>query len=249
MPSRCSTSSSSSSAAAWSWPSSSRSPATTTSWPLVRADVQRTAGDLDMDVETVPGAAEDDERRRNRIHVTMMGAPLEPAAIADAAAEIAERGGNIDRIRRIASYPVTAIEFQGSGVSARRPPATARRGGRSRTPPTSPSRRPVSTGGASTWSSWTSTPRSSRTRSSTCSPTRPASSTRSSAITERAMAGELDFEQSLRARAALLEGLPDGRHRPGARPDHPDPGSPHPVPHARAGSATGSPWSRAASRR
>jgi phosphoserine phosphatase len=28
------------------------------------------------------------------------------------------------------------------------------------------------------------------------------------AITERAMAGELDFEQSLRARAALLEGLP-----------------------------------------
>ena len=29
------------------------------------------------------------------------------------------------------------------------------------------------------------------------------------AITERAMAGELDFEQSLRARAALLAGLPE----------------------------------------
>ena len=82
-----------------------------------RSAVRHLAADLDMDVETVAGAAEDDERRRNRIHITLMGAPLTPAAVAQAAAEIAERGGNIDRIRRIASYPVTAIEFQGSGVA------------------------------------------------------------------------------------------------------------------------------------
>ncbi len=82
-----------------------------------RSDVRHAAADLDMDVETVPGAAEDDERRRNRIHITMLGAPLSPGAVADAAAEIADRGGNIDRIRRIASYPVTAIVFEGSGVS------------------------------------------------------------------------------------------------------------------------------------
>jgi len=89
-----------------------------------RTAVRRAAADLDMDVETVPGAAEDNERRRNRIHITMLGAPLTPGAIAAAAAQIADRGGNIDRIRRIASYPVTAIEFQGSGVdveSLRRP--------------------------------------------------------------------------------------------------------------------------------
>ena len=75
------------------------------------------AADLEMDVETVPGAAEDDERRHNRIHVTMLGAPLLPGDIAEVAAQIADRGGNIDRIRRMASYPVTAITFEGSGVS------------------------------------------------------------------------------------------------------------------------------------
>ncbi len=83
-----------------------------------RAAVRHLAADLDMDVETVPGAAEDDERRHNRIHVTMLGAPLLPGDIAEVAAQIADRGGNIDRIRRMASYPVTAITFEGSGVSA-----------------------------------------------------------------------------------------------------------------------------------
>ena len=73
--------------------------------------------DLGMEVQTQFGADEDSERRRNRVHVTILGAPLMPEAIAAAAALIADRGGNIDRIRRIASYPVTALEFQGSGVS------------------------------------------------------------------------------------------------------------------------------------
>lgn len=82
-----------------------------------RAAARKVAADLDMDVDTVPGAAEDDERRRNRIHVTMMGAPLLPAAVAAVAREIADRGGNIDRIRRVASYPVTAVVLEGSGVS------------------------------------------------------------------------------------------------------------------------------------
>ncbi|MDI1290887.1 MAG: phosphoserine phosphatase, partial [bacterium] len=39
----------------------------------VRTAMRRAAADLDMDIETVPGAAEDDERRRNRIHVTVLG--------------------------------------------------------------------------------------------------------------------------------------------------------------------------------
>ena len=33
-----------------------------------RTAVRHVAAELDMDVETVPGAGEDDERRRNRIH-------------------------------------------------------------------------------------------------------------------------------------------------------------------------------------
>ena len=173
----------------------------------VRADMRRVAGELDMDVETVPGAAEDDERRRNRIHVTMMGAPLEPAAIADAAAEIAERGGNIDRIRRIASYPVTAIEFQGSGVSA------------------SDLRRPLAEV-ASRHSADIAVQEAGLDRRGQYLVVMDVDSTfiqdevidllaeeagvlsEVSAITARAMAGELDFEQSLRARAALLEGTP-----------------------------------------
>ena len=54
---------------------------------LTRSSVRHAAADLDMDVETVPGAAEDDERRRNRIHITMLGSPLSPGAVAAAAAQ------------------------------------------------------------------------------------------------------------------------------------------------------------------
>ncbi|MSO27162.1 MAG: phosphoserine phosphatase SerB [Candidatus Nanopelagicales bacterium] len=83
---------------------------------LLRHDIRATAAALDMDVTTVPGAVEDNERRRARVHVTILGAPLRPDAVSRIAEEIANRGGNIDRIRRIASYPVTAVVFEGSGA-------------------------------------------------------------------------------------------------------------------------------------
>ncbi|MBU6243705.1 MAG: phosphoserine phosphatase SerB [Actinomycetales bacterium] len=82
----------------------------------LRTAVRQAAAALDMDVATVVGAEEDADRRRNRVHVTILGAPLRPAAVAALAQEVAARGGNIDRIRRIASYPVTAIVFEGSGA-------------------------------------------------------------------------------------------------------------------------------------
>ncbi|PHX60453.1 MAG: phosphoserine phosphatase SerB [Actinobacteria bacterium] len=82
----------------------------------VRQDVRSTAAALEMDVTTVPGALEDTVRRRDRVHVTILGAPLRPDAVSRIAEEIANRGGNIDRIRRIASYPVTAVVFEGSGA-------------------------------------------------------------------------------------------------------------------------------------
>jgi phosphoserine phosphatase len=172
-----------------------------------RTAVRHAAADLDMDVETVSGAAEDDERRRNRIHVTMMGAPLTPRAVANVAAEIADRGGNIDRIRRIASYPVTAIVFEGSGVSVddlRRPLAAV----------------------AAQFDADIAVQEAGLDRRGQYLVVMDVDSTfiqnevidlladeahvmpEVAAITERAMAGELDFEASLRARAALLEGLP-----------------------------------------
>lgn len=82
----------------------------------VRQDIRSTAAALEMDVTTVPGAPEDTVSRRDRVHVTILGAPLRPDAVSRIAEEIANRGGNIDRIRRIASYPVTAVVFEGSGA-------------------------------------------------------------------------------------------------------------------------------------
>lgn len=50
------------------------------------------------------------------VHVVVLGNPLPPTAIAAIAAAIASQGGNIERIQRTASYPITAIEFLVSGV-------------------------------------------------------------------------------------------------------------------------------------
>jgi phosphoserine phosphatase len=173
-----------------------------------RHDVRRVAAELDMDVVTVPGAAEDDERRRNRVHVTMLGSPLTPGAIAAAAAEIAERGGNIDRIRRIASYPVTAIEFQGSGVAVddlRRPLAevAAREGADIAVQEAGLDRRGQYLVVMDVDSTFI------QDEVIDLLAEEAGALPEVAAITERAMAGELDFEQSLRARAALLAGLPE----------------------------------------
>lgn len=81
----------------------------------VRAVVHEVATRVGMEVETLPGAPEEVAASRGRINVTVMGAPLPPGAVADLTVELAERGWNIDRIRRIASYPVTAVVFEGSG--------------------------------------------------------------------------------------------------------------------------------------
>lgn len=81
-----------------------------------RAILHAEAGRLGMEIETVPGASitrKDPDRRR--IHVTVMARALPPQAVAELARRMAERGWNIDRIRRIASYPVTAVVFEASG--------------------------------------------------------------------------------------------------------------------------------------
>ena len=81
-----------------------------------RAILHSEAARLGMEIETVPGASvqrKDPDRRR--IHVTMMAERLRPGAVGELARRMAARGWNIDRIRRIASYPVTAVVFEGSG--------------------------------------------------------------------------------------------------------------------------------------
>jgi phosphoserine phosphatase len=77
---------------------------------------ERVATDLEMEIELSTGKIKTVQRRRGRLHVTVLGAPLKPAAMAGIAGRIAANGANIDRIERLAHYPVTCIEMDVSGA-------------------------------------------------------------------------------------------------------------------------------------
>ena len=80
------------------------------------ASVESAAGQLGMDVEIVRGEGDNARRREGRVHVTLLGRPLPPKAVSAITGRIADTGANIDRIVRMARYPVTAIEFHVSGT-------------------------------------------------------------------------------------------------------------------------------------
>jgi phosphoserine phosphatase len=82
----------------------------------IHRQVTGLAADLGMDVEITMGSGERPPRRRGAMHVTVLGRPLAPAAIAAIAGRIAANGANIDRIGRLAHQPVTCIEFDVSGA-------------------------------------------------------------------------------------------------------------------------------------
>ena len=85
-------------------------------WKALRDAVERVAADLEMQVEVDRGTGDNRSRREGRSHVTVLGTPLRPAAVAAIAGRIADTGANIDRIERMARYPVTAIELHVSGI-------------------------------------------------------------------------------------------------------------------------------------
>lgn len=172
----------------------------------IRALVRHTAASLNMDVETVVGAGDDTQRRHDRVHITVLGSPLTPAAVAAMASTIAGQGGNIDRIRRIAAYPLTAIVFEGSGavptelqwaLSARAAEVgvdvAVRRAGLDRR------------GTHLVVMDVDSTLITGEVIDLLAE--RAGAGKEVARITERAMAGELDFEASLRERVAALAGL------------------------------------------
>ncbi len=74
------------------------------------------AADLQMEAEITMGSGEQAPRLRGRLHVTVLGNPLTPPVIAAIAGRIAASGANIDSIGRLASGPVTCIEFNVSGA-------------------------------------------------------------------------------------------------------------------------------------
>ncbi|MGI5119732.1 phosphoserine phosphatase SerB [Marinactinospora thermotolerans] len=88
----------------------------------VRSAVEKTAIDLGMDVEFADGG---DNGRvgalpQGRLHVTVLADPLRPGALGAIASCVARAGANIDRIERLASYPVTSIELVVSGAEPER---------------------------------------------------------------------------------------------------------------------------------
>ncbi len=172
--------------------------------------VRLVGGDLGMTVSGEPGTGDNEKRRRNRLAVTLLGAPLSPAAVAGVAGRIAEHGANIDRIRRISRFPVTTLELDVSGGDPdglRRelaaeavthgadlavcPAGLARRG-----------RRLVVMDVDSTLIQ-------DEVIELLAAHAGPDVERRVAEVTERAMRGELDFAQSLHERVAALAGLPE----------------------------------------
>ncbi len=85
-------------------------------WKTLREAMVRLGTELDMDVRVDKGHGDNRKRGRGRSHVTVLGTPLRAAAVAAIAGRIADVGGNIDRIERMARYPITAIDLDVSGT-------------------------------------------------------------------------------------------------------------------------------------
>lgn len=157
--------------------------------------------------------------------VTVMSARLVPEAIAKITDVIADNGGNIDRIRRIAKYPVTAVAFEGRGAEPdfiRRPLAEL---ASSLSVDVAVQERHLHTRGQYL----VVLDVDSTVIQDEVIDLLAAQSGRHdevAAVTAQAMAGEIDFTESLHQRVGLLEGLPESvldtvgqqiRLTPGAR--------------------------------
>lgn len=177
-------------------------------WKSLREAVTSAGNALGMGVEVAKGTGDTATLPRDRSRITILGSPLRPGALAAVAGRIADLGANIDRIERMARYPVTAVEMQASGADPER-------------------LRAVLTQEAATLGIDVAVQRTSLTTRGARLIVMDVDSTliqgevidmlaalagceaEVAGITERAMQGELDFEASLRARVALLRGLPE----------------------------------------
>ncbi|OEU96837.1 phosphoserine phosphatase SerB [Streptomyces oceani] len=82
----------------------------------LRATVHSWAESMGMDAEIITGTGDNQPRGLGRSHVTVLGHPLTARSTSAITASITSTGGNIDRIFRLAKYPVTAVEFDVSGA-------------------------------------------------------------------------------------------------------------------------------------
>jgi phosphoserine phosphatase len=175
-------------------------------WKALRSAVERVADDLEMQVDVDRGTGDNRSRADGRSHVTVLGMPLTPGAVAAIAGRIADTGANIDRIERMARYPVTAIEMHVSGTDPHR-------------------LRTMLAAEAAVQSVDVAVQPATLLRHGMRLVVMDVDSTlvqgeviemladhagclaEVKAVTDQAMRGDLDFEESLRARVALLKGL------------------------------------------
>ncbi|MEU6867195.1 phosphoserine phosphatase SerB [Streptomyces sp. NPDC046876] len=172
----------------------------------LRATVHSWAESLKMQAEILSGTGDNRPRGSGRSHVTVLGHPLTAESTAAIAARITATGGNIDRIFRLAKYPVTAVEFAVSGCE------------------TGPLRTALATAAAHIGVDVAVVSAGLHRRAQRLVvmdvdstliqdevielfAAHAGCEAEVAEVTERAMRGELDFEQSLHARVALLEGL------------------------------------------
>ncbi len=176
-------------------------------WRRLSESVQATASDLGMSVDIDHGTGDNKGRREGRSHVTVIGAPLRAAAMAAIAGRIADSGANIDRIERMARYPVTAIDLHVSGAHPERLRAllaveAAAQGVDVAVQPASLLRRAMRLIVMDVDSTLI------QGEVIELLAAHSEHQDEVARVTERAMRGELDFEASLRERVALLAGIP-----------------------------------------
>lgn len=175
----------------------------------VEDDLNSQAQSLDLDIAIAFSRQKSESiaAKSGLTHVVVLSQDLKPSAIAGLASAIADAGGNIERIHRTASYPVTAIEFLVSGVST-----TSLKSKLAALSGELDVDIAVSPGGLMRWAKKLiimdvdSTLIAQEVIELLGAKAGVKDEIRD--ITERAMAGELDFESSLRERVALLKGLP-----------------------------------------
>ncbi|MEW1724969.1 phosphoserine phosphatase SerB [Streptomyces sp. NPDC093109] len=177
-----------------------------TSEGALRATVHSWTESLNLQTEIISGTGDNRPRGSGRSHVTVLGNPLTSESTAAIAASITATGGNIDRIFRLAKYPVTAVEFAVSGVE------------------TEPLRTALATAGAQIGIDVAVVSAGLHRRAQRLVvmdvdstliqdevielfAAHAGCEAEVAEVTARAMRGELDFEQSLHARVELLAGL------------------------------------------
>ena len=176
----------------------------------IESDLELCAQSLGVDIATAFETSKVNEiaAKRSLLHVVVLSPNLKPQAINAIASVIASDGGNIERIHRTASYPITAIEFTvSSGELATLRTALAKTGNDFGVDIA------VSPGGLMRFAKKLIVMDVDSTLIQQevieLLGKKAGAQAEIAKITESAMRGDLDFEASLRARVSLLKGLPE----------------------------------------